>query len=80
MLALTQDESKRYYVFIDDIHLSFKVKNEDVDENLIPDEDKDMLYTTFYDILNDLMARSALYLYNWLQFKDAFKGHRHEFP
>ena len=63
VLSQTQDESKRYYVFIDEIQLSFKVKNEDVDENLIPDEDKDMLYTTFYDILNDLMARSNLDVY-----------------
>lgn len=63
VLSQTQDESRRYYVFIDEIQLSFKVKNEDVDENLIPDEDKDMLYTTFYDILNDLMARSNLDVY-----------------
>ena len=63
VLSQTQDESKRYYVFIDEIQLSFKVKNEDVDENLIPDEDKDMRYTTFYDILNDLMARSNLDVY-----------------
>lgn len=63
VLELTQDESKRYYVFIDEIQLSFKVKNEDVDEKLIPEEDKDMLYTTFYDILNDLMARSNLDVY-----------------
>lgn len=34
-----------------------------MDENLIPDEDKDMLYTTFYDILNDLMAKSNLDVY-----------------
>ena len=63
VLSQTQDENKRYYVFIDEIQLSFKVKNEDVDENLIPDEDKDMLYTTFYDVLNDLMARSNLDVY-----------------
>lgn len=63
VLEQTQDESKRYYVFIDEIQLSFKVKNEYVDEKLIPEEDKDMLYTTFYDILNDLMARSNLDVY-----------------
>ncbi len=63
VLEQTQDESKRYYVFIDEIQLSFKVKNEGVDEKLIPEEDKDMLYTTFYDILNDLMARSNLDVY-----------------
>ena len=33
IISKTQDESKRYYVFIDEIQLSYKVKNEDVDEN-----------------------------------------------
>ena len=59
----TPDALKRYYVFIDEIQLSFKVKNEDVDERLVPEEDQDMLYTTFYDILNDLMGRSNLDVY-----------------
>lgn len=63
VLNRANDEKKRYYVFIDEIQLSYKVKNEDVDESLIPDEDKDMLYTTFYDILNDLMVRSNLDVY-----------------
>jgi len=59
----TQVESKRYYVFIDEIQLSYKIKNDDVDESMVPEEDRDMLYTTFYDILNDLMARSNLDVY-----------------
>ena len=63
VLRKTQDAEKRYYVFIDEIQLSYKVKNEDVDENLVPEEDRDMLYVTFYDILNDLMARSNLDIY-----------------
>lgn len=63
VLRKTQDASKRYYVFIDEIQLSFKVKNEDVDERLVPEEDQDMLYTTFYDILNDLMGRNNLDIY-----------------
>ena len=63
VLSKTQDVAKRYYVFIDEIQLSFKVKNEDVDESLVPEEDRDMLYTTFYDILNDLMGRSNLDIY-----------------
>lgn len=60
VLSQTKDSEKRYYVFIDEIQLSYKIKNEDVDERLIPEEDRDMLYTTFYDILNDLMARNNL--------------------
>ena len=63
ILSQTQDASKQFYVFIDEIQLSFKVKNEDVDERLVPEEDRDMLFTTFYDILNDLMARSNLDIY-----------------
>ena len=63
VLSKTQDAGKRFYVFIDEIQLSFKVKNEDVDERLVPEEDRDMLFTTFYDILNDLMARSNLDIY-----------------
>ena len=57
------DEQKRYYVFIDEIQLSIKVKNTDIDENLVSEDDMDMLYTTFYDILNDLMARKNLDIY-----------------
>jgi predicted AAA+ superfamily ATPase len=30
---------------------------------VVPEEDQDMLYTTFYDILNDLMARNNLDIY-----------------
>ena len=63
VLRKTQNAEKRYYVFIDEIQLSYKVKNEEVDEKLVPEEDRDMLYTTFYDILNDLMARSNLDIY-----------------
>ena len=63
VLRKTKDVEKRYYVFIDEIQLSYKVKNEDVDESLVPEEDREMLYTTFYDILNDLMARSNLDIY-----------------
>ena len=59
----TQDMGKRYYVFIDEIQLSFKIKNPDVDESQVPEEDHDMLYITFYDILNDLMGRSNLDVY-----------------
>ena len=50
-------------MFIDEIQLSYKVKNEDVDESLVPEEDRDMLYTTFYDILNDLMTQPNIDLY-----------------
>ena len=63
ILSRTQDKAKRYYVFIDEIQLSFKVKNPDMDESQVHEEDQEMLYITFYDILNDLMGRSNLDLY-----------------
>ena len=63
VLRKTKDVEKRYYVFIDEIQLSYKVKTEDVDERLVPEEDREMLYTTFYDILNDLMGHKNLDIY-----------------
>lgn len=59
----TEDSSRKYYVMIDEIQLSYKVKNTSIDESLVPDEDKDMLYTTFYDVLNDLMSQPNLDVY-----------------
>lgn len=61
--ALTQDPDKKYYVMIDEIQLSLRVKNKDLDESMVADEDKDLLYTTFYDVLNDLMACKNLDVY-----------------
>ena len=43
--------------------MSVKIKNKDIDENLVSEEDKEMLYITFYDILNDLVARKNLDIY-----------------
>ena len=63
ILELTKDTSQNFYVMIDEIQLSYKVKDESVDELLIPEEDRDLLYTTFYDILNDLRARPNLDVY-----------------
>lgn len=63
VIGQTKDLPKKYYVMIDEIQLSYKVKNADIDEALVPDEDKDMLFTTFYDVLNDLMSRPNLDVY-----------------
>lgn len=63
IMERSKDEQKRYYVFIDEIQMSAKVKNADIDESLVSEDDKDMLYTTFYDILNDLMAQNNLDIY-----------------
>lgn len=63
IIQRTTDSNRKFYVFIDEIQLSYKVKNDDVDEALVPEEDREMLYTTFYDILNDLIARPNLDVY-----------------
>lgn len=63
IISQTSDLDRMFYVLIDEIQLSYKVKNADIDEALVPEEDRDMLYTTFYDILNDLMARPNLDVY-----------------
>lgn len=59
----TEDKNRKFYVFIDEIQLSYKVKNQEVDESLVPEEDREMLYTTFYDVLNDLIAQPNLDVY-----------------
>ena len=56
------DESP-YYLFIDEIQLSYKVRREGVDEGRIAPEDRELAYISFYDILNDLMARPNLDIY-----------------
>lgn len=52
-----------FYLFVDEIQLSYKVKREGVDERKIAPEDRELAYTSFYDILNDLMARPNLDIY-----------------
>ena len=63
IMEQTKDMDRKYYVLIDEIQLSYKIKNEYIDESLVPEEDRDKLYITFYDILNDLMARPNLDVY-----------------
>ena len=63
IISQTTDLDRKFYVLIDEIQLSYKVKNTEIDESLVPKEDRDMLYTTFYDILNDLLARHNLDIY-----------------
>lgn len=59
----TQDTRRKYYILIDEIQLSYRIKNGDVNDAMVPEEDQDMLYTTFYDVLNDLMKRPNLDIY-----------------
>lgn len=63
VIERTNDPAKRYYVMIDEIQLCYKVKNTDIDESLVPESDREMLYTTFYDVLSDLMDCDNLDVY-----------------
>ena len=58
-----QDKQRKYYVFIDEIQLCTKVKNPDIDTSLVPEEDQYLLYTTFYDVLNDLRVQPNMDVY-----------------
>lgn len=57
------NETEKFYIFIDEIQLCYRVKKSGIDEGSVPEEDRYLLYTTFYDILNDLMARKNLDIY-----------------
>lgn len=56
-------DNGEYFLFVDEIQLSYKVKREDVDLSKIAEEDRELAYTTFYDVLNDLMAKPNLDIY-----------------
>ncbi|MCQ2311811.1 MAG: ATP-binding protein [Paludibacteraceae bacterium] len=52
----TKDKRHKYYVFIDEIQRSYKVRNSDIELQSVPEEDRELLYTTFYDTLSSLMS------------------------
>lgn len=63
IIQRSSNPDKKYYVLIDEIQLSYKVKNEDIDQSMVSEDDVDLLYTSFYDILNDLMSQPNLDVY-----------------
>ena len=63
ILEKCKDKRKKYYVFIDEIQLCYKIKNTDIAETLVPDEDKELMYFTFYDVLNGLRVQSNIDVY-----------------
>lgn len=63
VMSRCKNKRKKYYVFIDEIQLCYKVKNTDIDESLVPEEDRELLYTTFYDILNSLRGENYIDVY-----------------
>ncbi len=63
VLSQCKDKRRKYYVFIDEIQRSYKIKDADVDESQMPEEDRDQLYITFYDILNGLRGQPNMDIY-----------------
>lgn len=63
VVKLTANKRRKFYVFIDEIQRSYKVKNTDIKEELVAVEDKELLYTTFYDTLSSLMALPNVDIY-----------------
>lgn len=59
----TNDKRRKYYVFIDEIQRSYKVRNSDINIQSVPKEDRELLYTTFYDTLSSLMAQPNVDVY-----------------
>ena len=57
------NDREKFYILIDEIQLCYRIKKDGIDESSVPEEDRGLLYTTFYDILNDLMGRSNLDIY-----------------
>ena len=49
-------DGKMNYVFIDEIQLSYKVKKHGINESEVAEDDKELIYLTFYDVLNSLNA------------------------
>ena len=56
-------DNGQYFLFVDEIQLSYKVRRNDADLNKIAPEDQELAYTTFYDILNSLMGKPNLDIY-----------------
>jgi len=56
-------DSRMHYVFIDEIQLSYRILRPGVRLSTIAPEDRDLAYTTFYDVLNSLAARDNLDVY-----------------
>lgn len=46
-MEYTRDMDRKFDVLIDEIQLLYKMKNKDVDESLVSEKEREMLYTTF---------------------------------
>lgn len=56
-------DAEEYYLFVDEIQMSYKVPMPGVDLKAIAEEDRDLAYITFYDVLNGLLSKPNLDIY-----------------
>lgn len=63
VIKRARNQSGRYYVFIDEIQMAAKIKNPDLEGVQASEEDGDLLYITFYDVLNELISKPNLDVY-----------------
>ncbi len=61
--AKCKNKRRKYYVFIDEIQRCSKVLAPNVDLSRVAEEDRELLYITFYDILNGLRKQPNLDVY-----------------
>lgn len=61
--AKCKNKRRKYYVFIDEIQRCSKVLAPNVDLSRVAEEDRELLYITFYDILNGLRKQPNIDVY-----------------
>jgi predicted AAA+ superfamily ATPase len=61
--AKCKNKRRKYYVFIDEIQRCSKVLAPNVDLSQVAEEDRELLYITFYDILNGLRKQPNIDVY-----------------
>lgn len=63
VMTKCKNKQRKYYVFIDEIQMCSKVLAPNVDISQIAEADRDLLYITFYDILNSLRGEPNIDVY-----------------
>lgn len=63
VMARCKNKRRKYYIFIDEIQMCSKVLASNVDLSQVAEEDRELLYITFYDILNSLRGEPNMDVY-----------------
>ena len=63
VMTKCKNKRRKYYVFIDEIQMCSKVLAPNVDISQVAAEDRDLLYITFYDVLNSLRGEPNIDVY-----------------